>query len=106
MDSVLQLTPKQRSELFIAAAQQSGIDVVVLEKDFWVCWTLKELFRLPTMGETFDFQRRHVVVESFQNHQVSRKARPPTSGATSAVRDSRSARPSFSAPLSVSLVFS
>jgi hypothetical protein len=29
MDSVLQLTPKQRSELFIAAAQQSGIDVVV-----------------------------------------------------------------------------
>ena len=34
MDSVLQLTPNQRSELFVAAAQQSGIDVVVLEKDF------------------------------------------------------------------------
>ena len=50
MDSVLKLTPKQRSELFIAAAQQSGIDVVVLEKDFWVCWTLKELFALPKMG--------------------------------------------------------
>ena len=44
MDSVLQLTPKQRGELFIAAAQQGGIDMVVLEKDFWVCWTLKELF--------------------------------------------------------------
>lgn len=43
MDSVLQLTPRQRSELFIAAAQKSGIDVVVLEKDFWGCWTLKEL---------------------------------------------------------------
>ena len=56
MDSVLQLTPKQRSELFIAAAQQSGIDVVVLEKDFWVCWTLKELFRLPTMGEHLIFK--------------------------------------------------
>jgi len=41
MDSVLQLTPKQRGELFIAAAQQGGIDTVVLEKDFWVCWTLK-----------------------------------------------------------------
>jgi hypothetical protein len=50
LDSVLQLTPKQRSELFTAAAQQSGIDVVVLEKDFWVCWTLKELFRLPNIG--------------------------------------------------------
>jgi hypothetical protein len=56
MDSVLQLTPKQRSELFIAAAQQSGIDVVVLEKDFWVCWTLKELFRLPTIGEHLIFK--------------------------------------------------
>ena len=43
MDSVLQLTPRQRSELFIAAAQKSGIDAVVLEKDFWGCWTLKEL---------------------------------------------------------------
>jgi hypothetical protein len=56
MDSVLQLTSKQRSELFIAAAQQSGIDMVVLEKDFWVCWTLKELFRLPTMGEHLIFK--------------------------------------------------
>jgi hypothetical protein len=37
MDSVLQLTSQQRSELFIAAAQKSGIDAVVLEKDFWVC---------------------------------------------------------------------
>jgi hypothetical protein len=41
MDSVLQLTPKQRGELFIAAAQKSGIDVVLLEKDFWVCWILR-----------------------------------------------------------------
>jgi hypothetical protein len=56
MDSVLQLTPKQRSELFIGAAQQSGIDVVVLEKDFWVCWTLKELFRLPTTGDHLIFK--------------------------------------------------
>jgi len=56
MDSVLQLTPEQRGELFIAAAQQSGIDMVVLEKDFWVCWTLKELFGLPTMGEHLIFK--------------------------------------------------
>jgi hypothetical protein len=50
MDSILQLTPKQRGELFAAAAQQSGLDAVVLEKDFWVCWTLKELFALPAIG--------------------------------------------------------
>jgi hypothetical protein len=51
MDSVLQLIPQQRSELFIAAAQKSGIDAAVLEKDFWVCWTLKELFGLPMIGQ-------------------------------------------------------
>src|SRR6266567_4085797 len=56
MDSVLQLTPQQRSELFIAAAQKSGIDVAVLEKDFWVCWTLKELFGLPVIGHNLIFK--------------------------------------------------
>ena len=30
--------------------------MVVLEKDFWVCWTLKELFRLPTIGEHLIFK--------------------------------------------------
>lgn len=56
MDSVLQLTPQQRSELFIAAAQKSGIDVAVLEKDFWVCWTLKELFSLRVIGQHLIFK--------------------------------------------------
>ena len=56
MDSVLQLTPRQRSELFTAAAQKSGIDVAVLEKDFWVCWTLKELFGLPVLGRHLIFK--------------------------------------------------
>src|SRR6185503_21193932 len=56
MDSVLQLAPRQRSELFIAAAQKSGIDVAVMEKDFWVCWTLKELFSLPVIGQNLIFK--------------------------------------------------
>ena len=56
MDSVLQLTPRQRGELFTAAAQKSGIDVAVLEKDFWVCWTLKELFGLPVLGRHLIFK--------------------------------------------------
>jgi hypothetical protein len=32
------------------------MDAVILEKDFWVCWTLKELFRLPTIGEHLIFK--------------------------------------------------
>ena len=56
MDTVLQLTSKQRGELFESAALATGMDAVILEKDFWVCWTLKELFRLPVMGEHLIFK--------------------------------------------------
>jgi len=56
MDTVLELTPQQRVELFERAALESGMQAVILEKDFWVCWTLKELFRLPAIGEHLIFK--------------------------------------------------
>ncbi len=56
MKSVLNLTPAQRAELFNAAAQKLGIGPVALEKDFWVCWTLRELFALPGISEHLIFK--------------------------------------------------
>jgi hypothetical protein len=56
MDSVLRLTPQQRAELFQAAAQKLGFGDVVVEKDFWVCWTLQQLFALPGVGEHLIFK--------------------------------------------------
>lgn len=56
MDGVLQLRPRQRTELFNEAARRTGMDAVILEKDFWVCWTLQELFRLPQIGEHLIFK--------------------------------------------------
>lgn len=56
MDTILQLTPKQRVELFEQAALKTGMEAVILEKDFWVCWTLKELFRLQGIGEHLIFK--------------------------------------------------
>lgn len=56
MDTVLQLSPKQRVQLFEQTAQQTGMEAVIVEKDFWVCWTLKELFALPAMGEHLIFK--------------------------------------------------
>lgn len=56
MDSILKLTQRERTELFAAAAQKSGLGVVVLEKDFWVCWILKELFGLPVIGQHLIFK--------------------------------------------------
>ncbi len=56
MNSVLQLTPAQRADLFNAAAQKLGIGPVALEKDFWVCWTLRELFSLPGISDHLIFK--------------------------------------------------
>jgi predicted nucleotidyltransferase component of viral defense system len=56
MDSVLQLSRQQRVELFEQTAQHTGFDAVIVEKDFWVCWTLKELFRLPEIGDHLIFK--------------------------------------------------
>ncbi len=56
MNSVLQLTPAQRTELFQAAGQALGLSPVIVEKDFWVCWTLRELFSAPGIGEHLIFK--------------------------------------------------
>ena len=56
MKSVLQLTLAQRRELFVAAAQKLGYGAAVVEKDFWVCWTLRQLFTLPGAGEHLVFK--------------------------------------------------
>ena len=56
MNSILKLTPSQRTELYAGASQKIGIGEVILEKDFWVCWTLQQLFTLPGIGEHLIFK--------------------------------------------------
>jgi len=56
MDSILRLTPRQRAELYQAASQKLGFGEVIIEKDFWVCWTLRQLFTLPGIGEHLIFK--------------------------------------------------
>lgn len=48
MNSVAQLSAAERTILFQETAQRRGLAPLVIEKDFWVCWTLKQLFDLPT----------------------------------------------------------
>jgi hypothetical protein len=53
---VWQLTLAQRRELFVAAAQKLGYGAAVVEKDFWVCLTLRHLFTLPGAGQHLVFK--------------------------------------------------
>jgi hypothetical protein len=48
MDDVARLRARDRADLFGAVAAKRGLSTAIIEKDFWVCWTLKRLFGLPT----------------------------------------------------------
>ncbi len=39
-----------RRDAFAISAERSGLLPLVVEKDFWVCWTLERLFALPDLG--------------------------------------------------------
>jgi hypothetical protein len=56
MNTVLKLTNQERVALFLATSQKLGMDAVMIEKDFWVCWTLGHLFSLPGIGEHLIFK--------------------------------------------------
>jgi len=44
MEKVAALSGNQRQELFTEAAARKGVNPAIIEKDFWVCWTLSRLF--------------------------------------------------------------
>lgn len=47
MDKVARLPPADRAALFGETGAARGVANTIIEKDFWVCWTLKRLFDLP-----------------------------------------------------------
>ena len=49
-------TPEERNEAFHEAAAQLGMSKAIIEKDFWVCWSLKQLFALPSFGDHLIFK--------------------------------------------------
>ena len=56
MDKVALLTAAERSELFRESAARRGMSPAVIEKDFWVCWVLKQLFAEPSFNERIVFK--------------------------------------------------
>jgi len=47
MDEVARLSAEERAILFNETGAARGFANAIVEKDFWVCWTLKRLFGLP-----------------------------------------------------------
>ena len=55
MDKFAQRSARDRADLFRVVAVRRGLSASIIEKDFWVCWTLKQLFALnpPPAGLLF-----------------------------------------------------
>lgn len=56
MDAYLTLTPDRQRLLCEEAEAFTGLSAASIEKDFWVCWVLRELVNLPGWGEQLTFK--------------------------------------------------
>lgn len=56
MESVARLSSVERRELFTETAARKGMTPAIVEKDFWVCWTLGRLFAHPDLSRLLMFK--------------------------------------------------
>lgn len=56
MKTFLELPPERRRLAFQQVDATMGLQAFSVEKDFWVCWILRELFTLPGIGEQLTFK--------------------------------------------------
>lgn len=56
MKWIAQLSNAEREELFLVTAREKGLPEAMIEKDFWVCWTLEYLFHASPWKEHLAFK--------------------------------------------------
>ena len=70
MDDVARLPVADRTDLFVVTGTGRGLISEMIEKDFWVCWTLKRLFTLPDPHAGFALQGRHLTIQGVWGHRA------------------------------------
>lgn len=56
MKRYVDLPPREQARLCAVTAEGLGLDEGSVEKDFWVCWTLRQLFALPVVDASLTFK--------------------------------------------------
>lgn len=56
MDAFLQMASQDRRLACLQVEDQMRLQAASVEKDFWVCWTLRELTALPDIGKSITFK--------------------------------------------------
>lgn len=56
MDAFARRPPAVMMKVFKETEDRRGIPARIMEKDFWVCWTLRRIFALPEFGPHVTFK--------------------------------------------------
>ncbi len=56
MDSIARLPAGERAQLFQDTGARTKLAATLVEKDFWVCWTLGQLFDIPELKDVLMFK--------------------------------------------------
>ncbi len=66
MDAFLTLPADHQREACREAEARTRLRAASIEKDFWVCWTLRELFTLPEWGPYLTFKGGTSLAKAWQ----------------------------------------
>ena len=50
MNGIARMPAAERAEVFAETADRKGLPEAIIEKDFWVCWVLKQLFSIEALS--------------------------------------------------------
>lgn len=70
MDLFAKKPDAERHDIFTEAASRRDVQPIVIEKDFWVCWTLKRLFIDPKIGPHLTFKGGTSLSKAYGSHRA------------------------------------
>ncbi len=56
MNEIARMAADKRAEVFAETADRKGLPEAIIEKDFWVCWVLKQLFSIEALSDRLLFK--------------------------------------------------
>jgi len=70
LNKIARMPASERAELFAETADRKGLSDAIVEKDFWVCWVLKQLFSIEALSGRLLFKGGTSLSKTF--HAISR----------------------------------
>ena len=56
MNTIARMAANERAQLFAETADRKALSDAIVEKDFWVCWVLKQLFSIDALSDRLLFK--------------------------------------------------